>query len=239
MPASLANKAAVVTLLLKNIRELDIQGYTNQDNKTLTNRRYDISALALSISPNYITTITMMSSAIAATFQVNEVIKFWDIDDAVLATELADTALSNEQRKIKEISGADLILYLDSSDFTGAFTSGRISSTYNQQKLLDLSEMIIGDFEVDFGGVYLSTSHIHNSCIRDLAYLNWGKVAGAEKLIIQARYDRRIEMLKFGKGQFYSSQDVDLTDDNEDSDFSSDEFRGDLGLGISTTPLTD
>jgi hypothetical protein len=239
MPATASNKSAAVTELLKIVRELDIQGFTNQDNKTLTNRRYDISSLTLSVSPNYITTITMASAAIAANFQVNEVIKFFTVLDATLSGELSDTEISNEQRKIREISGADIILYLDSSGFTGTYASGKISSTYNIQKLTDLSELIIADFEIDTGVPYLPASHIHNSCIRDLAYLNWGKVSGAEKLLIQSRYDRRIELLSRGKGEFYSSQDVDTDSDDDDSDFSNDNFKLDMGFGISTTPLTD
>ena len=239
MPATTANKEAVVTLILKMVRELDIQGFTNQDNKDYSNLKYKIDSITTSVSPVFKTTITMDSIADAANFRVNEVIKFYDIVDATLETELSEFNLSVDERKIRSIVGTVLTLNLDSSSFAGTFTSGKLCSTYDIEKLLDIAETSIGDFEVDTGIVFLSDSHIHMSFIKDLMNINFGKLSGAEKSLAKMDYKDRLERIQRLKGWSYTSQDVDTTTSDEDSDFGNDEFLKDMGLGSSDRPLTD
>jgi len=237
MPVTAVSKAAVITMILKSMRELDIQGFMNQDNPTLTNRRYKVESITMSVSPNFSTTVELNSIADAATFSVNEVVKFFNIVDTTLGTELND--LSNEERKIREISGVNLVFYFDSSEFTGTFTSGTICSTYSMGKLNTIAERCIADFETDSGIAFIPTSYHHMRFIRDLVDINFVKLAGAEKSFAKLEYKDNMEKLLKYKAFGFTSLQVDTTDSDAESDFGNEGFIRDLGLGSNRKPLTD
>jgi hypothetical protein len=239
MPVTTTTINAVITELLRSIRELDIQGFTNQDNPTLVNRRYKISNITISVSPNFVTVITLDSVADAANFRVNEVVKFIDILDDDLSDELDNALVGPDVSKIKQIAGANLIFWLDSSEFTGTFVSGKISSSYNMTMLQTIAEQCISDFERDSGIPFISTSYHHMRFIRNLAKINFGSLAGAEKLIARDEYKQDIENIKKYKGINWDKRDIDTTDADELSDFSNEEFLRDMGFGSNNKPLTD
>lgn len=235
MPATAANKTAVAQALLLVIRKLDLEGYLNQDNASKVSAIYPIS----NFTTGDRTVITLADAATAANFQVGQVVKFFNITDSTLASELHEVNTSQFQRTIIDITNADITINLDSSNFAGSFVSGDISTTINMTTLETYAGYLIADFELDTGIAFDSSSHIHMSLIKDAAYLFFTNLAGGEKILLQARYDKRIEQIRLAKGISWTSDDVDMTDYNEDSDFSSDEFKQDMGFGIGTESLTD
>ena len=216
--------SSVRTELIAFLRERDAQGMTNKDHPLYESQIFALTGFTKGVQTTFTVDIGDVSN-----FSVDEVVKFVDIADSTLQAELQH--LSPYQTKIVDITSNTITINLKSDDFSGSYSSGYVTNTYNREVLNNVCKNGIIDFELRSGFKFDSDSYLHIQASMFAARSRLLERSSVEEAALyKIEFENTINKIKAGIGIYDDSDNYPIASTDSDFDFQSDAYKRKWGL---------